>query len=1323
MHFRIRQFLKAKVFILFVLFMAVAGCSIYKYGSETKAAGGHVHDMSAECGQENAVIFTEWTDTDRLPDGEGSYFLRTDVTLTETWTMSSGTINLCLNGHQIKLAEGARAQESILKLSGGAVLNLCDCSAEGTGSINGDGGSNAGIYMDSNSIFNMHGGKIKGNEGFPNPSAHYGGGIHVESGEVHLYGGSITENKARYGGGIYAVSSKIVMHTEKAVISNNQSQYKFSGSSSGEGGGIYMKESFLCLEEGTISGNSAGVFGGGVCAKADSEIQINGGTVSDNTAQHGSGIYAVEGKTLLLKGGNILRNQRATTGGGLYLYKNDLTMSGGLIAENKCCDSIGMTGGGIEVRESHFIMSGGEIKGNSSEGAAGGVHINSGSVFDMTDGCISNNKAQSRGGGMLISNSSTQVKLSHKAKIQNNEVGCYGGGICIEEGTLNMTGGEISGNKVVDRNDPYFNGGGIYVKYKDVGDKEGGVCILSGSPVIKDNERKDSPNNNIYLDVGKKITIGGKLETDPIGVTMMRPGVFTEGWEDNMSGQKVEEFFVSGDSQYDVGQFYGEDSYGEDSYGEGLLGYSLVYVKPEGALGTVPEKEVYSISFGTKVEIEENTLTKKGYKAVGWSETKDGTDLVSSPVTMNRSITLYPIFSRNFTGKNERIELETGEPINPIDLNQFVSFDEGVTETKKNFQFEISGTNSFPKGLKLESGSISGIPEEIGQTEVTITARDLALAENGQSRTFTLTIVVKVGKLTGTGSVTQKDLHCGEIPAPVPESATNGTDHVTYYYKLAEAADTEYTKEVPGEAGEYTVRAVFEETDTYKKVTANAQFTISHKYGEEWEKDGDSHWHKCTCGARKDKEVHKEDKGRVTKEPSMKEPGERTFKCSVCGRILRTEEIEKLPKLSGTGSVTQKDLHCGEIPAPMPESATNGTDHVTYYYKLAEAADTEYTKEVPGEAGEYTVRAVFEETDTYKKVTANAQFTISHKYGEEWEKDGDSHWHKCICGARKDKEAHKEDKGTVTKEPSVKEPGERTFRCNVCGCILRTEEIPIINTGNLEKEIQLGDNVPDIRVPVSLEKLADIVLTQEEQESVVKGADIKIILTVMDAEHLVSSEEKNILQAALNGFEKGQYLDISLFKQIDGIQHSIVKTNGKIRIVLEIPEYLRGNAKNKRTFAVIQIHDGKAGWLTDLDSDADTITMEIDCFSTYVLVYQEDKADNNKPDDSKPDDSKPDDNKPNDNKPDDNKKDDGSKDDNKPDGNKKDNKKPDDNTADTDGGNAGGVKDTTGDTQKNEAVNAGDSGKTALWLAVGVLSGAACLLLDSGIRKRRESRK
>ena len=54
---------------------------------------------------------------------------------------------------------------------------------------------------------------------------------------------------------------------------------------------------------------------------------------------------------------------------------------------------------------------------------------------------------------------------------------------------------------------------------------------------------------------------------------------------------------------------------------------------------------------------------------------------------MNRSITLYPIFSRNFTGKNERIELETGEPINPIDLNQFVSFDEGVTETKKNFQF------------------------------------------------------------------------------------------------------------------------------------------------------------------------------------------------------------------------------------------------------------------------------------------------------------------------------------------------------------------------------------------------------------------------------------------------------------------------------------------------------------------------------------------------------------------------------------------------------------------------------------------------------------
>ena len=108
MHVRIRKFFKCKSFYVIVLFvMAIAGYGIYKYGIGAEAAGGHIHDMSAECGQQNAVSFTEWTKSDGLPETAGNYFLSADVTLTETWTMSSGTINLCLNGYEIKLAAPA----------------------------------------------------------------------------------------------------------------------------------------------------------------------------------------------------------------------------------------------------------------------------------------------------------------------------------------------------------------------------------------------------------------------------------------------------------------------------------------------------------------------------------------------------------------------------------------------------------------------------------------------------------------------------------------------------------------------------------------------------------------------------------------------------------------------------------------------------------------------------------------------------------------------------------------------------------------------------------------------------------------------------------------------------------------------------------------------------------------------------------------------------------------------------------------------------------------------------------------------------------------
>jgi Zn ribbon nucleic-acid-binding protein len=68
-----------------------------------------------------------------------------------------------------------------------------------------------------------------------------------------------------------------------------------------------------------------------------------------------------------------------------------------------------------------------------------------------------------------------------------------------------------------------------------------------------------------------------------------------------------------------------------------------------------------------------------------------------------------------------------------------------------------------------------------------------------------------------------------------------------------------------------------------------------HSYGTEWKSDSNNHWHECGCGDKSDSAAHTEDSGTVIKPATETETGIRTYKCSVCGYEMRTEEIGKLP--------------------------------------------------------------------------------------------------------------------------------------------------------------------------------------------------------------------------------------------------------------------------------------------------------------------------------------------------------------------------------------------------------------------------------------------
>ena len=140
-------------------------------------------------------------------------------------------------------------------------------------------------------------------------------------------------------------------------------------------------------------------------------------------------------------------------------------------------------GGAIYLNQepSWLIMQGGEISGNTATGNGGGVYIyRSGSVCQLYSGKIENNKASGNGGGIYINPSNSgQLKVGNKPIVQNNTAKNGGAFFSTTGGTINMTGGTISGNKAT-QNSNNAGGGAIYMRGN-------GKIDISGSAEITGN--------------------------------------------------------------------------------------------------------------------------------------------------------------------------------------------------------------------------------------------------------------------------------------------------------------------------------------------------------------------------------------------------------------------------------------------------------------------------------------------------------------------------------------------------------------------------------------------------------------------------------------------------------------------------------------------------------------------------------------------------------------------------------------------------------------------------------------------------------------------
>ena len=292
--------------------------------------------------EHDGVAFQPWTSTNSLPATAGNYYLTSDVTISATWNIPTGTTNLCLNGHSITAGNNKTA----IRMDAGRNLNLYDCgtqtryyiidSSTHRGSIvdeaaynafEGTKGTFTGGYITANnrcfdspttenlnSTVNMYGGTVFG------CSSTVGSAVY-SFGKFNIYGGAFIGNCSSH-------------HENWSGTVYNAGQLKMSGglirhNYAANGAGIFQeiwKSSSLTITGGQIIDNTATRQGGGVFSNDqgsnNAKIYISGNPVITGnklgTADNNFFIPQNRGRLIinntLTDGANIGITMQSTTG-------------------------------------------------------------------------------------------------------------------------------------------------------------------------------------------------------------------------------------------------------------------------------------------------------------------------------------------------------------------------------------------------------------------------------------------------------------------------------------------------------------------------------------------------------------------------------------------------------------------------------------------------------------------------------------------------------------------------------------------------------------------------------------------------------------------------------------------------------------------------------------------------------------------------------------------------------------------------------------------------------------------------------------------------
>ena len=261
------------------------------------------------------------------------------------------------------------------------------------------GGYGGGVHV-VNSTMTMNNGRINNNT-----AKWRGGGIYLNNSTLYFNNGHINGNriynsespdKGEYGGGVCAIASDFIM--TNGEINGNSAKL--------HGGGVYFDNSKggdsntgvanrkFSFSGGSISHNTSGGFGGGVCIYTGGQdgcsFNLTGGDINYNVSENGGGVYlnGWDKYTINLLNTNIQYND-SYVGGGVLVYNANLYYKNGLIRFNRAKKRDGSTKPATMYQVNHCLYDSGkgeDYVNTAISGIGGGIHSTWGEInFDTSE--------------------------------------------------------------------------------------------------------------------------------------------------------------------------------------------------------------------------------------------------------------------------------------------------------------------------------------------------------------------------------------------------------------------------------------------------------------------------------------------------------------------------------------------------------------------------------------------------------------------------------------------------------------------------------------------------------------------------------------------------------------------------------------------------------------------------------------------------------------------------------------------------------------------------------------------------------------------------